>query len=74
MNAKISMFVNYVEAILYFSLYNLHDCTFKHLWSHMFQSKIDSNMPLVKLIHMIAIVENFIVSATVRPLYSGRPF
>ena len=71
MNAKISMFVNYVEAILYFSLYNLHDCTFKPLWS---QSKIDSNMPLVRLIRMIAIVENFIVSATVRPLYSGHPF
>ena len=71
MNAKISMFVNYVEAILYFSLYNLYDCTFKPLWS---QSKIDSNMPLVRLIRMIAIVENFIVSATVRPLYSGHPF
>ena len=28
MNAKISVFVIYVEAIIYFLLYNLHDCTF----------------------------------------------
>ena len=28
MNAKISVFVICVEAIIYF-LYNLHDCTFK---------------------------------------------
>ena len=30
-------------------------------------------MPLVKLNRMIAIVETFIVSPTVRPLYSGHP-
>ena len=29
MNAKISMFVNCSEAIIYLLLYNLHDCTFK---------------------------------------------
>ena len=29
MNAKILMFVNCVEAIIYLLLYNLHDCTFK---------------------------------------------
>ena len=29
MNAKISVFVNCVEAIIYLLLYNLHDCTFK---------------------------------------------
>ena len=28
MNAKISMFVMCVEAIIYLLLYNLHDCTF----------------------------------------------
>ena len=28
MNAKISMFVICVEAIIYLLLYNLHDCTF----------------------------------------------
>ena len=28
MNAKISVFVIYVEAIIYLVLYNLHDCTF----------------------------------------------
>ena len=30
MNAKISVFVIYVEAIIYLVLYNLHDCTFKY--------------------------------------------
>ena len=29
MNAKISVFVTYVEAIRHLLLYNLHDCTFK---------------------------------------------
>ena len=29
MNAKMSVFVICVEAIIYFLLYNLHDCTFK---------------------------------------------
>ena len=29
MNAKISVFVICVEAIIYLLLYNLHDCTFK---------------------------------------------
>ena len=29
MNAKISVFVNCVEATIYLLLYNLHDCTFK---------------------------------------------
>ena len=28
MNEKISVFVIFVEAIIYFLLYNLHDCTF----------------------------------------------
>ena len=28
MNAKISVFVIYVETIIYLLLYNLHDCTF----------------------------------------------
>ena len=30
MNAKISVFVICVEAIIYFLSYNLHDCTFKN--------------------------------------------
>ena len=29
MNAKISVFVIYVEAIIYLLLYKSHDCTFK---------------------------------------------
>ena len=29
MNAKVSVFVICVEAIIYLLLYNLHDCTFK---------------------------------------------
>ena len=28
MNAKNSVFVIFIEAIIYLSLYNLHDCTF----------------------------------------------
>ena len=31
MNTKISLFAICVEAIIYLSLYNLHDCTFNHL-------------------------------------------
>ena len=31
MNAKISVFVICIEAIIYLPLYNLHDCTFKHI-------------------------------------------
>ena len=31
MNAKISVFVIRVEAIIHLLLYNLHDCTFKDL-------------------------------------------
>ena len=30
MNAKISVFVICVEAIIYLLLYNLHECTFKY--------------------------------------------
>ena len=30
MNAKISVFVFFVEEIIYLLLHNLHDCTFKH--------------------------------------------
>ena len=30
MNAKISVFVIYIEAIIYLLLYSLHDCTFNH--------------------------------------------
>ena len=29
MNAEISVFVIFVEAIIYLLLHNLHDCTFK---------------------------------------------
>ena len=32
MNAKISVFVICVEGIIYFLLYNLHDCTFKNVF------------------------------------------
>ena len=31
MNAKISVFVTYVEVIVYLLLYNLHGCTFKYI-------------------------------------------
>ena len=34
MNAKILVFVTYVDAIIYFLLYNLHDCTFFFLCRH----------------------------------------
>ena len=32
MNAKISVFVIWVEAIIYLLLYNLHDCTLNTLF------------------------------------------
>ena len=38
MNAKISMFVNCVEAMVYVLLYNLHDCTFKEQFRVNFKS------------------------------------
>ena len=28
-NAKVLVFINYIEAIIFLLLYNLHDCTFK---------------------------------------------
>ena len=31
MNAKISVFVICVEAIIYLLLYDFHECTFKHI-------------------------------------------
>ena len=31
MNAKISVFVSCIEAIIYFLLYNLHDCNFNYV-------------------------------------------
>ena len=31
MNAKIPVFINCAEAIIYLLLYNLHDCTFNEL-------------------------------------------
>ena len=31
MNAKISVFVICIEAIIYFLLYNLHDCNFNYV-------------------------------------------
>ena len=34
MNAKISVFVICVEAIIYLLLYNLHDCTFNFTVLH----------------------------------------
>ena len=33
MNAKISVFVIFVEAVIYLLLYNLHDCTFNNSYS-----------------------------------------
>ena len=36
MNAKISVFVACVEAILCLLLYNLHDCTFKTTAVHFY--------------------------------------
>ena len=41
MNAKISVLVICVEAIIYLLLYNLHDCIFKALWQFTVFFKID---------------------------------
>ena len=48
MDAKISVYVIYVEAILYLMLYNLHDCTFNLLrwyilWTDSFLKNIHLN-------------------------------
>ena len=40
MNTKISVFVIYVETIIYLLLYNLHDCTFKYERRYDLQRKI----------------------------------
>ena len=39
MNVKISVFVIRIEAIIYFLLLNLHDCTFKFFESMSLQNK-----------------------------------
>ena len=40
MIAKPSVFVNFVEAIIYLLLYDLHDCSFKVLFSCYHQEQI----------------------------------
>ena len=42
MNAKISMFVVSVEAIIYFLLYNLYDCTFKICMGRFLKDEMSS--------------------------------
>ena len=49
MNAKISVFVIWVEAIIYLLLYNLHDCAFKNeqkgfLSSNEIKKKLTNNL------------------------------
>ena len=45
MNAKFSVFLVCVETIMYSFLYNLHDCTFKHV---LFFPKIYRKIPLTR--------------------------
>ena len=56
MNAKISVFVICVEAIVYMLLYNLHDCNFKFEKSFVYISlvlfarrniSISNNIPVI---------------------------
>ena len=47
MNAEISVFVICVEAIIYLSLYNLHDYTFKHSILQVFQIVTNLTLRLV---------------------------
>ena len=42
MNAKILVFVIYVEAIIYLLLYNMHDCTFRLMQIWKFYYMLDS--------------------------------
>ena len=52
MNAKISVFVIWVEAIMYLLLFNLHDCTFNFRKQNLFtelQNVIDWNAMLLKI-------------------------
>ena len=44
MNAKTSVFVIYIEAIIYLLLHNLHDCTFNHK-AHIFPKPAGNHLP-----------------------------
>ena len=56
MNAKISVFVIYVEVIIYLLLYNLHDCAFNLL---------DQSIFIWKVVPIVAFDElHFVVNIT----------
>ena len=56
MNAKISMFVVCVEAIIYFLLYNLHDCTFKRSPEHLEHTRIIYSMiKIVEILNKVSV-------------------
>ena len=52
MNAKVSVFVICVKAIIYLLLYNLHDCTFKASvirYNGNYQHKVNQYMSITKV-------------------------
>ena len=57
MNAKFSVFVICVEAIIYLLLYNLRDCTFKHFLCWQNEYIVSS---VINLVSFKAIISNLI--------------
>ena len=52
-NAKISVFVLFVEAIIYLLLFDLHDCTFKRIKvDHCKTLKSNKQSPIYEPFHM----------------------
>ena len=75
MNAKISVFVICVEAIMYLLLYNLHDCTFKVEYERVdilivFGHRINSNKRPRSLLNF-SIFKGGIYSRDVSSKYYG---
>ena len=57
MNAKISVFVICVEAIIYLLLYSLHDCTFKNLKKTVSQEWWHSTKLCVLVLHLLHLLK-----------------
>ena len=67
MDAKISVFVIGVEAIIYLLLYNLHDCTFKILATELFKINLSNNI-------MLQLICKKKQQNRLQPLFTNRVF
>ena len=68
MNAKISVFVICVEAIIYLLLYNLHNCTFK-----LFKANISFNISFTKSIKPLFFIYVYILKISSKILMLFTP-